>query len=409
LKKRYRDRIFGGLGNAAEADASEGSPELDSRVVKWTVEALSEDEELEEFFESIPGFCTPKVVIHLRAQLSPEVWKKTSSVFLRRTLSSGSVSESVALRRLAICLNAADVVGGPFQVAKILQEVSVMMDWDKVPHAVEIGHFLRQWDIDKREIFIPERQSIIAQVVSSVLRRDDRWKALTIGHLGVSERVLEDYLAHGDSILLANLIHSLNMIRQPTRPGWAPITGLLPLSEFDIQNTLPELQRDFCVLWNKFIAKAQNSGTYSTSVKILWCIRHAYIDLHRDTDAAPNAFSDSTPDRAEVLFSGVGLTLLHNSLPLPFHISQRHCRLLCQPWLPQPPNPRPKFDIMSSGQNSTSTPSPLANLKHVEPTLLWKYTMPSRARTLPTPASASPRPPHGSGTRLPTPQAARPH
>jgi Family of unknown function (DUF6535) len=82
LKQRYRDWIFGGLGKAAEETASKRLPELDSRVVKWTVEALSEDEELEKFFESIPGFCTPYVVDHLRAQLSPEVWKKRSSIFL---------------------------------------------------------------------------------------------------------------------------------------------------------------------------------------------------------------------------------------------------------------------------------------------------------------------------------------
>jgi hypothetical protein len=39
LKERYRDRIFGGLGKAVEQVASKWSPELDSRIVKWTVEA----------------------------------------------------------------------------------------------------------------------------------------------------------------------------------------------------------------------------------------------------------------------------------------------------------------------------------------------------------------------------------
>jgi hypothetical protein len=185
-----------------------------------------------------------------------------------------------------------------------------------VPHAVEIGHFLRQWDRGHRESLTLERRSIIGRIVSGALKRDDRWKALTLDHLGVSEHVLEDYLVHGDSVLLANLIHFLHMIRQVIS-DWLPIPDLLVLSEFNIQNTLPELQRDFCVLWNELVTESQNSRTYGISVRILWGVRQAYINLHRGTDAAVTAFSDSTSWTAAVLFRPSSYPLCN----IPGHLS----------------------------------------------------------------------------------------
>ena len=53
----------------------------------------------------------------------------------------------------------------------------------------------------------------------------------------------------------------------------------------------PELQHDFCAVWNEVVREAQNHGTYSGFVYILREIRHHYISLHQGTDAVPTAFS----------------------------------------------------------------------------------------------------------------------
>ena len=304
LRRRYHAWVLGGFEKAAEEIASKRSPELDSRILEWTVEALSEDEELEKFFESIPGFYASDVVKNLQGRLPQEVQKKTeaiSSSFLKHTLSSSSVSESVGRRRLATCLNAAAVIGGPLRVAGILRRV-LQEDWSKVPYAVEIGHFLRQWDVDNGEMVSFEIRSIVGRIVSGVLKHDDRWMALVLNHLGIPECILQRYLEHGDSALLANLNRLLHVIRQLTRPDWAPISALFSMTRFDIQDTLPELQHEFCILWNAFVVEARKSGTYSQSVKVLWATRFIYISLHRDTDAFPTAFSDSTFHHAEILF-----------------------------------------------------------------------------------------------------------
>ena len=113
LKKSYRQRIFGGVEGAAEEAASELSSEIDVRVLEQTVDALGEDDALEKFYESIPGFYKSDVVKDLRQCLPGKVQSKILSTmveFLRRTLSSNSTSASMKNRRLAIYVNAASDV-----------------------------------------------------------------------------------------------------------------------------------------------------------------------------------------------------------------------------------------------------------------------------------------------------------
>jgi len=320
LADRYRGWVLGGIEKAAEELASKLSPDLDSRVIEWTVETLNEDEGLENFFESIPGFYTSGVVNYLQGRLPVEAQKKIvdiSSTFVQRTLSSSLVSESVTLRRLATSLEAADVIGGTYQVAGILQKI-FFWDWNKVLYAVEIGHFLRQWDIDYGGMVTYEVQSIIACIISDVLKRGDRWKALTLDHLDVSEGVLEEYLAHGDSLQLANFLHFLHRTHQRTRcSNWAPFRALQSLSEFDIQNTLPDLQQNFCGLWNEIVGDALDNGARQYPVRLLLCTRRLYTALHRDTDAAPTAFSNSTSNFAEIMFQPSSYPLCN----IPGHLS----------------------------------------------------------------------------------------
>jgi len=62
-------------------------------------------------------------------------------------------------------------------------------------------------------------------------------------HLGVGEDVLREYLTHGDSELLANVIY---MTCRLSRTSWVPISAPPSLSKFDIRDTLPEVQHEFC-------------------------------------------------------------------------------------------------------------------------------------------------------------------
>ena len=109
---------------------------------------------------------------------------------------------------------------------------------------------------------------------------------------------LQDHVAlGGDNVLLATLIDVSRQAIQSVTVG-----GVVEaLTQFDICGTLPELQREFCRMWNEFVREARKEGYPNVSVVILCWIRHLYIALHRGTDYAPTAFSDSTPDDDPVL------------------------------------------------------------------------------------------------------------
>lgn len=143
--------------------------------------------------------------------------------------------------------------------------------------------------------------TIAASIVANALKRDDEWIALAMIQLDVSEHVLQDYLAHGDSLLLATVINVIHRIRnvflnlelEMTRETWFM---LQELAKFDAQNTLPELQHEFCAMWNEIVLGAQTrSGPSRLSyVLILFGIRQIYIALHQGTDAPPTAFTAFT-------------------------------------------------------------------------------------------------------------------
>jgi hypothetical protein len=116
--------------------------------------------------------------------------------------------------------------------------------------------------------------------------------------LGVQEDVLRNYITQGDSLSLVNLIQ---FARHTNRSEYFAYAVVINLPEFDICNTLPELQHDFCAMWNQVVREAQNGDADSYPVLILHTIRHHYIALHRDTDDAPTAFSESTDAYDDIL------------------------------------------------------------------------------------------------------------
>jgi hypothetical protein len=150
---------------------------------------------------------------------------------------------------------------------------------------------------------------MVAIVIARVKERDDIWFELAMGHLGEAAPVLQNYLDHGDSALLANYIHILRDIvhvhLRHFQSGDAAFRWKVveSVSQFDIQDTLPTLQHDFCHLWNEIVEMARTTDHRTRSILILLLkkIRHAYITLHEGTDSAPTIFSASTTEDEHVL------------------------------------------------------------------------------------------------------------
>ncbi|KAH9993192.1 hypothetical protein BJV77DRAFT_374221 [Russula vinacea] len=86
--------------------AQELAPLLDSDVLKRTLDMLRSDDDLEQFFEAIPGFFASEIVQNPRGSLAllSQPLAEALVQFWNRTLSSDRVSESVKGRRLIICM-----------------------------------------------------------------------------------------------------------------------------------------------------------------------------------------------------------------------------------------------------------------------------------------------------------------
>jgi hypothetical protein len=72
---------------------------------------------------------------------------------------------------------------------------------------------------------------------------------------------------------------------------------LFAASKFDVLDTSPELQHEFCALWNQVTLE----NDYWFSGYILRPIRNIYLTLHLHTDSAPTAFDASTGDEDDIL------------------------------------------------------------------------------------------------------------
>ena len=158
---------------------------------------------------------------------------------------------------------------------------------------------MRGWGNNMGADDLLDAQAIISMTVARVQPRDDAWYILASNALGVTEAVLRTYAAHGDSLSLAILIHVVrqyfsNFGKMFQRYDFSFV--LKAASRFDVQDTSPELQHEFCALWNQIVRHVQNNNSLSMAFFTLGRIRAVYLALHQDTECAPTRFSPSTSD-----------------------------------------------------------------------------------------------------------------
>jgi hypothetical protein len=297
LSDRYGEGFLTGKLKAIVETASKPSSEIDDLILERILPNLDEDHALEACFDAIPGYCNSNLTdLPLSSRVQRKL-RQSLDGFLNRTFSSSLIPESDRTRRLITCLHAACAALSPYEALEVSEILDNIFDghWD------EALQFVENWDALKpcglsRNHDLSVRQIAVACIIPRVYKRNDRWIKLVKETLGVPDSVL-DYPAYGDSVLLSILIHISRQINRGSSLSWRILS---PLSKFDIRNTRPELQLDFCVLWNEIAQDAQNQRSFK--VGILRQLRHVYIALHQGTDASPAAFSSSTPSHDRILF-----------------------------------------------------------------------------------------------------------
>ena len=301
LSQGYRDKMLGGVWKAAEDAALEQSLEIDLAILDWTIGALGEDDTLEKFYEAIPGFLNSKMV-DLRRPLPDTVLSKfvdSLKGYCDRTLSSNSVSGEVKIRRLVIGMNVTAEICDPADVNELFFQF-LRARVDQLPQSIQIAHILAPLcNCRDPDVCLDARQKV-ARILLSVRERDDRWIVLAENRFGLPEHVLRNHIARGDnSVLLSILIHAA---RQVLDNDASNLELLSSITRFDMRNTLPELQNEFCALWNETVLNARKRGIRSYPVLVLRQIRHAYIAIHQGTDVAPTAFNASIKFQDPILY-----------------------------------------------------------------------------------------------------------
>jgi len=303
LMEEFARWFLQGPKRIIEEIARRPSSETDGRVLAWTFDSLDEDLELERFFSCIPGFCSSEVVADpLGTFIRPNEDKLSWALIglMDRTLASHLVPNTVKEQRTAICVKAIDAASLPLNVT-ILHRI-FSEEWNGFLSSVELGLLLRRKIDNNYPGAASYSHCAISIIISRARERDDRWFELTSGHLGISGSVLRNYLAHGDSVLLANCVHIAQyIIGIYSEQGWTHRAGskstLESVTKFNVQCALPGLQHEFCLLWNDTVSKARSLGADHIQPICILALRHlrnAYISLHKGTDAAPTAFSAET-------------------------------------------------------------------------------------------------------------------
>ena len=297
----------------AEEAALMTSSEIDARAFMWTFDRLEEDHELERFFTGLPGFRSSKVIEDPLPILSNWEKQKISESligFLDLTFSSTFLPEAVKSQRAIIAAKALDLAEFPQGSGNRLRD-TIFRACYRGPRTA--NHSPHLGDIkDENTIFV---QAIFTAIVARQQQRDDSWfrhvsfffpsfflqqfwfRQVAPNALGIPEAVLRDYDGSGHSLSLAMLIHvtrqQLTYFQHPTWPTYEFAAVLEEASKFNVQDTSPELQHEFCALWNEIVLKAR-TGDRRIAGSILRYIRGIYIILHRSTDSAPSRFAAST-------------------------------------------------------------------------------------------------------------------
>lgn len=309
LRCLYLRRLLAGLAKAAEETARGLGSGIDGRALLWMFESLDEDHDLERFFAAIPGFCKSKVVVDpLNTFTKPNDRRLSAALigFMDRTMTSNLISDSVKQRRIVICRTAVDVTS--LSASEQILDRALRGTWDKLFDSIDFGCSARSWCNENNPRLTFRAKCVVAHVLSRVQERDERWFRLAINQFGVSRSILQRLVAHGDSILLANLTFITREICSYhwNHGGWPDFYGVsLPMleviSNFKLQRTSisPELQRGFCDLWNQLVLTARNHKDLhyrGTTVGMLKRIRKIYIALHDVPDNTPTPFFTSTDD-----------------------------------------------------------------------------------------------------------------
>jgi hypothetical protein len=407
-EKMYRQSLLRGMRKTVNESAQNSPSKVDGHVFMRTFDSLEKDDELERFFSGIPGFRCSKVIADpLPGLTKPEKRRLFEELleFMDRTFTSDVLTEEVKKRRATICesaINPADISGAfRWMLDKILT-----IDQYHGLKTAQFGRVVKTWGDSANKRGAVAAQTIVSVILARAQRRETiPWLDLATDQLKVSKSVLRGHTSN--DVSLANLIHITRGLfgllgdKNPRNPLGLGPTALKAVSQFDTRDTSPELQHNFCALWNEIVAK----GGRLYAQEILKHIRHVYLALHKGTNSAPTRFSESTRDSAWILDQPSSYPSCKICEHRPAETGPRTAVLQLRNYMTDPTSVhQTTFEEHRLSQASTSRGPTTANAT--------QGIIDTSARTVPppTPETSTPTPPlastspsqHNAGLRTPS-------
>ena len=411
----HRTRLLIRLERKAEEIILGKTLELDAGILESLLNDLGEDDARETFFETIPDFYSRRLQMKdskklLSLDFVTKFWCSIYQ-FLDQTLFSDSLSEWARARQLLVCLKATCCVLDEDARNNIAGRIICDGNWNEVPASPKIGHILRGCLNSTKPWIATTGSCIIAQIIAGEGKHDDAWKALTRSQLRKTTEDLQRY--NENSVLLDNLIVTISLFFKKR----LQFKGILQsISGFNVHDTLPDLQRNFCNLWNEIVQYVQDKHNDSHDcVFILEEIRHLYEALH-STGPITVAEPTYTAENDDYPHPGLGFPLCANPqthlFPTATYTSVSH-------QVTSPPTDEPSIvlDIShvsrqispvaaSPSTDNSSSPIPLTPLGeipvelrgHRPPLMEFSYST-TTSHTLPTPREVSFSDPSATASR----------
>jgi hypothetical protein len=285
------------------------SSTLDVGAVSWLLNSLNQDQELEQFLASLPGFYRSKRVedpAQILRVLNTDRIPKAIIAFMDRSLSSELVTGVAEQKRMRVSLKA--MLTDPYLLERTFHHALFSLD-SAIFKSVDFVLLADQCTNDDVPDICFLAKCIVAVAISrldSDSDSDRRWSGIIQRGLNWSESDLSEHGQLRDNIKLRNLFHIARELHSAhpdyDDPSFRTIfhNTLSAVRQLKVENTSQELRREFCVLWNQLVVSMQDlrrdPALRSNAMRILSLTRALYVPLHEGTESRCFAFLTSADD-----------------------------------------------------------------------------------------------------------------
>jgi hypothetical protein len=265
---------------------------LKMKIVEWVIGCLHDDQELEQFLESIHGFYNSdleKEPAELFRSFHEDRVPRAILSFMHRTLSSATLTNDIKQKRIKLSLVVIEL--DPYLLERTFFHALSLPAKLTIFQCVDFVLFAGQFagDTNASSYLQLLAKCTIALAISHLTAQepDQRWPLIVESWLSFSiyDIPSDKQLASMKFVNLVWLVKELNSANSQYLDQVLCYRTLRVARNFQMENVASKYKHEFCILWNQLHPAAGVSG--SNASLILPNIRTVYDALHRGTNNTP--------------------------------------------------------------------------------------------------------------------------